>query len=121
MVRFEALRAAAKKVRERAAQFVDDERAERIERTFSMLEQTLVHLEAARTPSRLASRCPAARRVFDRLAAELACDGAEGWAELTAPVLAALERTGAACAEAEETSRAASERIVAGLRAAAAA
>lgn len=117
MVRFDALRAAVKGVQERASAFVDDERAERIERVLGMLEQSLRHLEAARTTSRLTARCPAARRVFARVAAELSCDGAEGWAELTAPVLAALERTGAACVEAEETSRAASARIVAGLQA----
>lgn len=119
MVRFEALRKVLSEVRAVAPSFVDDERAVRLERTFGMVDGSLAHLEAAVTSSRLANRCPAARRVFDRLASELACEGAKGWEAKTAPALAALTRLAGVLDEAVRIDREARERIASVVRSAA--
>ncbi len=119
MVTFDSLRAAVAALAPAAPSMVDDERAKRIAHAVAMTAHALDKIEGARTPERLTNRAPAARRVLERLANELACEGAAGWAELVVPVRVALARAIAALAVVEATAKEANERIAAALREAA--
>ena len=119
MSKFGTLHAVIAPVAIAAPKMLDDERAKRIAHSIEMVTSSLDRLEASGTTERLTNRAPAARRVLERLAREIACEGAQGWAELVTPVRVALARAVAALAAVEATAKEAAERIAAALREAA--